>query len=72
MPLSGGCAEIGRVGGIVRVQGRLDREFPDVRVRSRLVVEADVLEIGDVGEDGVVVGLVRGVEGGGLGGLGAR
>jgi hypothetical protein len=42
-----------------------------MRLAPGLVVQADLFEISDIGEDVIIVGLVGGVERGGLGGLGA-
>ena len=67
--LSGGGPQVGSKGGVVGVKGGLDHDFADWRLAG-LVIQANLLEIGDIGEDAVVVGLV-GVERGGLGGLGA-
>lgn len=69
--LSGGGAQVGSEGGIVRVQGALD-ELGSWGVAPGLVIQADLFEVGDIGDDAVVVGLVGGVVGGGLGRFGAR
>lgn len=56
------------VGGIVGIRGGLDREVAHLGLGSGFVVEANVFEIANVGED---ADIVRGERGGGFGGAGA-
>jgi hypothetical protein len=72
LPLPGRCPQISSKRGIVRVQRCLDNELSDGGLHPGLVIQTDLFEVGDIREDAIIIGLVGGVEGGGLGGLGAR
>lgn len=69
LPLLHRRSQIAGKGGIVRVDGRLHGEVTNLCLGPGLVIQADFLEIPDIRENGVVIGLVRGVEGGGLRGF---
>lgn len=54
---------------IVGIAVRLHSEVANLCLRPGFIVQTNILEVADIREDGVVVGLVGGVEGRGLGGL---
>ena len=65
-----GCrSQIGGIGCIVRIDCCLHGEVANLCLRPGFIVQTDVFKVADIREDGVVVRLVRGVEGRGLRGF---
>jgi hypothetical protein len=68
-PLLRSRSQIAGKGCIVGIDVRLHSEVANLCLRPGFIVQTDVFKVADIREDGVVVRLVRGVEGRGLRGF---